>query len=129
MTRNLALHRSADRHFGEGLSACVLDKRIMIHVIIRGSEMRFRLAGFAVLLMVTLSTLLALISAGSESFAPAELLAFASADCTAPCWQGIEVGNTTATEALTLRMWNPALCTRQWHMAVDSSTGSWATVR
>jgi hypothetical protein len=86
MTRNLTLHRSADRHLGKGLSACVLDKRIMIRVIIRGNGMRFELAGFAALLLVTLSALLALMSTGSEAIAPAELLAFAFADCVVPCW-------------------------------------------
>ena len=95
----------------------------MIHVIIRGSEMRFRLAGFAVLLLVTLSTLLALISAGSEAFAPAELLAFASADCTAPCWQGIEVGNTTATEALTLLADNSDVEPRSLYSTVAYGSG------
>jgi hypothetical protein len=57
---------------------------------------------FAALLMVTLSVLLTVVSAGSEAVAPKALLAFASADCAAPCWQGIVVGNTLATEAFTL---------------------------
>jgi hypothetical protein len=85
--------------------------------------MRFTLAGFASLLMVTLSALLALISIGSEFIAHAELLAFASADCTAPCWQGIEVGNTTATEAFTLLADSPYVEPGSLHSTVAHGRG------